>query len=259
MVDSKAQSMVFHFTVFLFSAVFYGMLMVLLQEPIVPSWSWYSSTISVFVMLSMVASRKLTEKWYPAFLPSVVSFSTLLLLSLIDVVFEQRVFVWVATGLFYAALLGIYRLKLSPGDETARALLNTAAFASLFFTYAAAYGLYLNYTVPLALLMFVFFLATAIIAFQTLFWAGHDDFLEVLLTVLALGTILGELIWVIHFWPVGYLTVGASMLIFFYLLWHLAFDFFRGTVNGKKIFIETGILLILLALLLVTSPWRVRV
>ena len=173
--------MIFHFTVLLFSVIFFGMLSFLIREPIIPAWSWYNLSILVFVMLSLVASRRLTDKWYPAFLPSVVSFSTLLLLSLIDIAFEQNVFVWVATVLFYLSLLGIYRLKLIPSDETARALLNTAALASLFFTYAAAYGLYLNYEVPLALLMLVFFLATGIVAFQTLYWAGRDDVHEVLL------------------------------------------------------------------------------
>lgn len=206
----------------------------------------------------MAASRRLTDKWYPAFLPSVVSFSTLLLLSLIDVVFEQRVFVWFATILFYSALLGIYRLKLIPTDETARALLNMAALASLFFTYAAAYGLYLNYTVPLALLMLVFFLVTSIVAFQTLYWAGRDDAREILLTALALGMVMGELIWVVHFWPFGYLTIGATMLLFFYALWRVAIDLLRGTVVWKKLLIESVILLALLALLLATSPWRMR-
>ena len=250
--------MIFHFTVFLFSAIFFGMLTFLVREPIVPSWSWYSLSLLTFVMLSLAASRRLTDKWYPAFLPIVVSFSTLLLLSLIDIAFEQQIFVWVATGLFYAALLGIYRLKLIPSDKTARALLNTTALAGLFFTYAAAFGLYLNYAVPLALLMAVFFLVTWIVAFQTLYWAGRDDTREVSLTALALGTIMSELVWLVHFWPFGYLTAGASMLIFFYLLWRAALDFLHGTVAWKKILVESIILLILLILLLVTSPWRMR-
>lgn len=250
--------MIFHFTVFLFSVVFFGMLTFLTREPIVPSWTWYSLSMLVFVMLSMMASRKLTDKWYPAFLPGVVSFSTLLLLSLIDVAFEQRAFIWVATLLFYAALLGIYRLKLIASDETARALLNAAALASLFFTYAAAYGLYLNYEVPLALLMLVFFLASGIVAFQTLFWAGRDDVREVFLAALALGAILGELVWAVHFWPFGYLTVGAAMLLFFYLLWRPTFDLLRGGIAWKKLLVESVTLILLLALLLATAPWRMR-
>lgn len=250
--------MIFHFTVLWFSLVFFGMLTFLLREPIVPSWSWYSLSLFVFVMLSMAASRRLTGKWYPAFLPGVVSFSTLLLLSLIDVVFEQQVFVFVATILFYSSLLGIYRLKLIPSDETARALLKAAALASLFYTYAAAYGLYLNYDVPLALLMLVFFLATAIVAFQTLYWAGRDDTREILLTALALGTVMGELIWTVHFWPFGYLTIGAAMLIFFFFLWRLVLDLLRDNLAWKRFLIEGATLILLLGLLLLTSPWRMQ-
>ncbi len=250
--------MIFHFTVFLYSGLFFGMLTFLIREPIVPSWTWYSLSTGVFVLLSMAASRQLTDKWYPAFLPSVVAFSTLLLMSLIDVAFERHVFVWVAALLFYGSLLGIYRLKLIPSDETARALLNTAAHASLFFAYAAAYGLYLNYAVPLSLLMLVFFLATTIVAFQTLFWAGKDDAHEVLLIALSLGTVMGELVWTVHFWPFSYLTIGAAMLIFFHVLWRAALDFLRGTIAFRRILVESLILLALLILLLVTSPWRMR-
>lgn len=250
--------MLFHFTIFGFSTLFFCMLTFLVRDPIIPSWSWYSFSLLVFVMLSMAASRKLTGKWYPAFLPGVVAFSTLLLISLIDVAFEQQVFIWVATILFYASLLGIYRLKLIPTDETARALLKTAALASLFFTYAAAYGLYLNYDVPLALLMFVFFLATSIVAFQTWYWAGRDDSREVLLTSLALGMVMGELIWVIHFWPFSYLTVGSAMLIFFFLLWRLVLDLLRNDLVWKRLLVQGIILAILLVLLLATSPWRMQ-
>ncbi len=250
--------MIFHFTVFLFSALFFGMLSFLLRDPIIPSWTWYGLTTFVFTTLSMAASRQLTGKWYPAFLPSVVSFSALLLLSLIDIEFEQNAFVWVATLLFYSSLLGIYRLKIIPEDETARALLNTAALASLFFTYAAAYGLYLNYTVPISLLMFVFFLATAIVAFQTLFWAGRDDVRSVFLSAVALGTVIGELIWIVHFWPFGYLTVGAVMLVFFYGLWRYALDLLRHTATLRRTIFESAILLILIAILVATSPWRMR-
>lgn len=250
--------MIFHFTVLLFSVLFFGMLLFLIRDPIVPSWTWYSLVTSLFAMLSMAASRKLTGKWHPAFLPSVVSFSALLLLSLIDSTFKQNVFVWVATILFYSSLLGIYRLKITPEDETARSLLNTVALASLFFTYAAAYGLYLNYTVPISILMLVFFLATAIVSFQTLFWAGRDNVQAVFLSAVALGTVMGELIWIVHFWPFGYLTVGAVMLIFFYGLWRHVLDLLRHKATLKRTILESVILLILLALLLATSPWRMR-
>lgn len=249
--------MIFHFTVLLFSVIFFGMLTFLVREPIVPSWTWYSLSLLVFVMLSLTSSRKLTGKWYPAFLPSVVSFGTLLLISLIDIHFEQQVFVWVTTLLFYMSLLGIYRLKLIPTDQTARALLTSAALASLFFTYAAAYGLYLNFDIPLALLMLVIFLVSSVVAFQTLYWAGQDNSRVVLLSSLALGMVMGELIWGVHFWPFGYLTVGSTMLTLFFLMWRLMFDLLRESFAWKRFYVETIILVLLLVLLLVTSPWRI--
>jgi hypothetical protein len=251
--------MIFHIAVFLYSLAFYGVLVWLSREPIVPSWSWYLASITVLIFLSLSASRRLTGKWYPAFLPSVVSFSALLLLSLIDIVWEQRVFNIVVSSLYYGALLGIYRLRQAPEDRTARALLNTSALAALFFSYAAAYGLYLNYAVPLGLLIAVFFVATTIVAFQTLFWVGRDDWHQVFLVALALGMIVGEIIWVLHFWPFGYLMIGSVTLILFYVLWRAALEIMGGTFEPKRMAIEGTVLLVLLALLLLTAPWRLRV
>jgi hypothetical protein len=75
---------------------------------------------------------------------------------------------------------------------------------------------------------------------------------------LALGAVMGELVWTVHFWPFGYLTIGSAMLIFFFLMWRCILDLLRDNFVWRRMAIESIILVLLLALLMLTSPWRMR-
>lgn len=251
--------MIFHLPIFFFSLAFLAMISFLAHGTIVPSWSWFSITLSVFTVLSLFSARRITGKWYPAFLPITVSLSSLLLLSLIDSVIGQRMLVVATTILFYSSLLGSYRLKIRSTDETARAFLNAVALASLFFFYAASYGLYINYEVPSSLLLSVTFLFTVVVSFQTLFWAGRDESRLVLLIALALGMIMAETMWILDFAPFGHLTVGAIVLLVFYFLWRPVLDILRGLIDTRRFFQESIIILFFLLLLILSSPWYIRV
>lgn len=161
--------MLFHITVLFFSIAFFLSLLIISERSIVPAWSFYAATCGSLVILSVIAARRLTGHWHTAYLPSTLAFSVPFLLSLIDRGVETRIFIITASGLYYLALLGVYRLHQAPQDKTARAMLNLAALASLFFVFAATYGLYLNYEVPLALLLGSFFVSSFVVAFQTFF------------------------------------------------------------------------------------------
>lgn len=251
--------MLFHFKVFFFAILFFVSLLVISERPVVPSWSFFLITVGSLIALSVIAAHKLTDFWYTAYLPSTLALSVPLLLSLIDRGFETRVFIIVASVLYYGSLLGIYRVRLNGSDKTARALLNVAALASLFFVFTATYGLYINYEVPLAVLLGVYFFSSFIVTFQTLYGVVETKKRElkpILLFAFSVGMLITELIWVVHFWPFGYLTIGVSMLTHFFFLWHIAFDCMRGQLAMKQIIQESMALLILLALLVLTSPWN---
>lgn len=249
--------MLFHFTVFFFSILFFISLLIISERSIVPAWSFFLITAGSLITLSVIAARKLTDYWYTAYLPSTLAFSVPLLLSLIDRGFETRTFIIAASLLYYGALLGIYRLRQNPHDKTARALLNLSALSSLFFVFTATYGLYINYEVPLALLLSVFFLASFIVAFQTLYTAAEPkDTKRTILTAFVIGMLITELIWIIHFWPFGYLTIGIVMLINFFLLWKISFDLFRKQFDFRETLRESLVLAILIVLLTVTAPWN---
>jgi hypothetical protein len=67
-----------------------------------------------------------------------------LLLFLIDSFYEQQIFVAFSAVIFYLLLLGGYRLRLYPRDQTAQGMINLATLAVAFFCYAALFGWYLN-------------------------------------------------------------------------------------------------------------------
>lgn len=248
--------MLFHITVLFFSIAFFLSLLIISERSIVPAWSFYAATCGSLVILSVIAARRLTGHWHTAYLPSTLAFSVPFLLSLIDRGVETRIFIIAASGLYYLALLGVYRLHQAPQDKTARAMLNLAALASLFFVFAATYGLYLNYEVPLVLLLGSFFVSSFVVAFQTFFVATYPkDTRSSLLFAFVVGLLVTELMWVMHFWPFGYVTVGTSMLVFFFLLWKIGSDFLQHEVGFKELVIQSGILLILLGLLLFSANW----
>lgn len=248
--------MLFHVTVLLFSVAFFLSLLIISERSIVPAWSFYATTCGSLIALSVIAARRLTGYWYTAYLPSTLAFSVPFLLSLMDRGVETRIFIIAASVLYYLALLGVYRLYQAPQDKTARAMLNLAALASLFFVYAATYGLYLNYEVPLALLLGSFFAASFVVAFQTFFAVTiPKDARSALLFAFVVGLLVTELMWVMHFWPFGYVTVGMSMLVFFFLLWKIGSDFLQGEIETKQFMIQASILLLLLVLLIVSANW----
>lgn len=248
--------MLFHVTVFFFSSLFFLALLYISGRSIVPAWSFYLIVCGSLISLSVIAARRLTGCWYTAYLPSTLAFSVPLLLSLIDRGFETRVFIIGASILYYMALLGVYRLHQAPQDKTARSMLNLAAVASLFFVFAATYGLYLNYEVPLSLLLGIYFLSSFIVSLQTLA-ATSDRGIRRQQFILSfvIGLLVTELMWVMHFWPFGYVTVGVAMLMFFFWFWNYALDHLQGTFIWKRAWREGLALLVLIGLLLLTANW----
>lgn len=252
--------MIFHFAVFFWTLVFLLGLEVIAVNPIFPAWNWYFFSIAPLVVVSLVASKRLTDRFKDAFLPSLLSLTAPMLLSLIDHPTERQMFVAVSTLMYYFALLGIFRLRNAPEDKTAQAFLNSAAVAGMFFFFTGIYGFYLNFEVPLWSLMLLCFLGTSLVSYETLVpIERRKDETQLHIYSLLLGLMMGELVWVMSFWPFGYLTTGAVLLIFYYILWDVAFDAFRKKLSFKRAVFRLIFFLGLVFLLIFSSPWRILV
>ena len=253
--------MIFHFTVLFWSIVFLLGLELIALNAVVPTWSWYIFSITPLLIISFLASRRITKRGTDAFLPGLLAVSAPMLLSLIDNPSEQQVFVVVSALMYYSALLGMYRLRHAPEDQTARAFLNVAAMAGLFFFYAAVYGFYLNFSFPLWGLMLLYCLGTTLTSYETFIGIQHAGASKERprLYAVLLGLLMSEMAWVMSFWPFGYLTAGALALIFLFMLWDIAFDALHQALSLKKAVWRILFLLVLVGILLLSTPWRILV
>lgn len=251
--------MVFHFSLLFWSLIFFVALELVSLNPIFASWQWYLTSILPLVLLSLVASRRLTERFSDAFLPGLLSVSSPMLLSLIDSSSQRQVFVVLSALMYYCALLGNYRLRHAPTDKTGEAFLNSSAMAAMFFFYAGLYGFYLNFSFPLWGLMLLYFLGTALTSYETFMTVDKKEQKRVILYSALLGLIMGEMAWVMSLWPFGYLTTGVLGSICFFILWDTSFDAFRESLSLRKATLRILFFLILILLLLISSPWRILV
>lgn len=253
--------MIFHFTIVFWTIVFLIGLQIIASNPIVPTWDWYFSSIMPLILISFFASRKITKRFSDAFLPGLISLTTPLLLSLIDPLGIRKIFVIVSGGMYYLAWLGAYRLRHAPDDQTARAMLNTAAMATIFFFYAGIYGFYLNFEFPLWGLMLLYFLGTTLLSYGTFIGIerrqGRRE--RAWLYSVLLGLLMAEIVWVMSFWPFGSLTTGALALIFFFMLWDISFDTFEHNLSLRKAVIRIVFGLTLITILLLSTPWHILV
>ena len=253
--------MIFHFTIFFWTLIFLCGLEFIAVSPILLEWSWYIFSITPLLIISLLACRKITKRFTDVFLPGLLSFAAPTLLSLIDYPTQRQMFVVLSALMYYFALLGLYRLRHAPTDQTAQSFLNIAAVAALFFYYTGIFGFYLNFSFPLWGLMVLYFLGTALTSYKT--FAGVEregvEKRRLILYSTLLGLFACEMAWVMSFWPFGYLTAGVLVLVFFFLAWDISFDAFHRVLSLKKAVSRILFFFLLIGILLWSTPWHILV
>jgi hypothetical protein len=252
--------MIFHLGIFLWSILFFlAVQFVAAREYPTSFWAGYLFSIATLSVISLVSSKKITKRFRNSFLPLFLSFSMPSFLLLVDSPGEKTVIAVIAAGMYYVGFLALYRIRHVPTDGTARALLSISMLSVLFFFYSAAFGFYLNFSVPLWTLILLFSLGSFGAAYQTLSSALPDNRRRVALysSAIAFGT--AEIAFLISFWPFGYLTAGSAMLVLFFIPWNMANALFLATLSRKRTVTYLVLSLVLLGLLLLSAPWRIQV
>src|SRR4030065_1565890 len=132
----------------LYSIVFMaGLEMTILK----PTWLFYVA--GFLLLISFYEGKKIGQRWRYSILPFFFAIFSIALLQLVSLMYEKQIFIALVSAMYYLALFGTYRLGLFTGDQTARGMIMASTSAAIFFTYAGAYGLYLNFLVPLYVLM----------------------------------------------------------------------------------------------------------
>ncbi|HCP08710.1 MAG TPA: hypothetical protein DIT25_02860 [Candidatus Moranbacteria bacterium] len=234
----------------LFTLIFFASL-----ETIVFFGKYVFFIMAFLFFLSLYEGRKIGGRLLFSILPAFFVLSSVALLYLIGLPYEEQIFIVLASGMYYLSLFSAYRLGKYSGDQTARGMNMAAASATIFFTYASSYGLYLNFLVPLHYLMIVYMSATLLVSFQYFAIIRPGERKKVWMYSFVLALAMAEIVWTMNFWPFGYLTSGVIALILYYVLWDLVQSYFLGSLSRHRV-ISNGIFFsFLVALVLLTSKW----
>lgn len=254
--------MFFHWSVFLYSLVFWGVVELISAEDMAGFLSVFFNThiwlfaLVVVMFLGYVykVAHKISRRGEMTIISVLFAFSVLLLSYFVDSPSQRHLFSFLTGTAYYFLHLGLHRLKLYEKDKTAYAIIAAAASATVFLFYAGAYGFYLNFNLPLWILMLSFFLVTALVSYQYFFLIIKEH-KEVLKYALLLGFVMMEIAWAINFWPFGYLTTSVITLIFYYVFWDTVQAFALKLLTKKRILNNVLLCGLLIAFVLLTSRW----
>ncbi len=251
-------------------------------------FSWqadlYFGILGFLILFNLFLIWPLSEKIRFLAIPFFLSIGSLNLLYLIDGQIERILFIVLATIVHYLSLLGAYRLKRYDCDQTAQGMINLATIVTIFFWFVSNYGWYLNFKIGNWVLVVSFIASTFLIALPSLticfvscykinyrqkkqretkknFVVALKQQLKVKKIALFFSSILafimGEVIWGLSFWPFGYLITGMTAVIIFFLFWSVVRRFIMGRLTKKFVTANIVMMLILIILMILTSPWDI--
>lgn len=216
----------------------------------------YIFLTAVFLALAAFFEGKRSGgRWLFSVLPAILSIFSTIQLYLIGLIYEQQIFILLAAGMYYLALLSAHRLGQYRRDQTARGMNAAASVAAIFFAYAGAYGWYLNFLVPLYWLMLAYLIVTLLLSYQYFAIIKPDDKRKVWIYCFLLSLIMSEIIWTMNFWPFGYLTTGVIALILYYVLWDLIRSHFLNLLSKRRVIANMVFFSAIIVLVLMTAKW----
>ncbi len=240
---------------FNFSVLFSALLFLCGLELIVFQNEWVFLVAATIAFVTFQAAKKFGKSSFSGIIPLVFALSSVMILYLVDSFKQQQLLIMLSFCAYYLAFLGIYRLRYYKRDQTARGLMAFASMSTLFLFYAGAYGIYLNFAIPIGGLMLAYCIATALVSYQYFLIFDKNDARLARIYSLLLGLSLAEVAWIINFWPFGYLTTGVVVLMFYYLLWYMVQSYFLKTLSKKYILAHTVLFIFLIGMVLTSTRW----
>jgi hypothetical protein len=180
--------------------------------------------------------------------------SSLGLLYFVNSRIEQNALIVILVVAFYFLELSLFRLHQYGKDKTALGIFAATSVVSVFLFYAFSLAAYLNFAIPIWILMVEFLVATTLVSYQT-FYLTVKDKRKAINFALVIGFVMAEISWVINFWPFGYLTTAVISLIFYYVFWDMMQSNFLGILSKKRIVAHLVLLGVTMFLVLASSHW----
>ena len=208
----------------------------------------------ILVIYFYQIAKRLSQRSSMTPLPIIFVLSAWGLLYFVQSYKQQYLLIGLSAIAYYFIHISLYRLRTCYTDKTARSIIAAGSIATIFLFYATAFGIYLNFDITLWAFMFLLMLATSLISFQY-FWLINENKKNVLNYSLILGLIMAEIVWILNFWPFGYLTTGVITLIFYYVFWNLIEHHFLDDLTKKRIIFNLIFFGTLVVLVLSSARW----
>jgi hypothetical protein len=226
-----------------------GLELVVFQNDRVFFWA------ALISFLTLHATHRIGKRLSDGMIPLVFALSSISLLYLVDSMIQRQWLIVLSFGIYYLAFLGIYRLRHCEKDKTAHGIMALVAMATSFIFYSGMYGIYLNFTVPIWVFMLAYCTVTIILSYQYFSVLDTVETKHARMHSLILGLSMAEVAWIVNFWPFGYLTTGAIVLMFYFILWYLVQNYFLNTLSKKRIFMHLILFCFLIGMVLTSTRW----
>lgn len=254
--------MFFHVKIFLYSLIFLVILEFISTDFISSPLGILSDKRNFFLVLIFLGlffyffqvARKISRKLAMTPVPVFFVIGTFGLLYFITARWQQHFFIVLCSFIYYFIHLALYRLRSCQKDKTAIGVLSAGNVASIFLMYSVAYGIYLNFAISLWIFMLAIMLITITIGFQ-FFLLINENKRAVLNYSVILGLIMAEMVWVLNFWPFGYLTTSVCGLIFYFVFWDVIQCYFLQKLSKRRIVANMVFLGVIIAIVLSSTRW----
>lgn len=213
----------------------------------------------VLLVVAVFGYRIATKRWLLWYLVLLFVLSSWIIVHLIDSPMEKDIFIILSALIYYFFLFAGYRIGKKPDDKDARGIIAMTLMATAFLFFSATYGVYLNFEVSSWWLMLFYFANISIVSYRYFTIIEKRNKKLVLIYSLIIGLGLLEMGWVINFWPFGYLTSGAVLLMFYYILWDLAQDYFSDNLSKRVVLTNLFLFIFISGMVLYSSRWLPRI
>ena len=210
--------------------------------------------IGIFLLITFYATYKIEKRFIFVIILISIIVSALALLFFIDSVIKRDIFVVGVSVVYYSAFLAIVRMKNNSKDMTARTFFSISIISTIFFFFAASYGIYINFEIPLWIFITIGILFLIFMTFASLYTYSTNTY-RTLLASTILSFSIAQIMWMMNFWPFGYLTNSSIVVVLYYVLWDMYVMVFTNTLSKKRVINNIAIGMILLFILLFTSRW----
>lgn len=166
--------------------------------------------------------------------------------------------VFLRGGFLLVALPIIYFFELTLGNVGENILFNQVVLSAFGFFLSLAAATYYFINSPSYIYVLLICIFTTLLS-RASFELIPVDYRTKWVYAFALGLFTTEVFWSVSFLPLHFAALGFFILDVFYFAWVLCYYFLFNNLTPKKIQFNTALLLIVLALILISTPLSILV